>query len=270
MTDLILYEHPLSPYAQKVKIALAEKGVAFETRLPTGIGSGSVPDPDFTSGNPRLEVPLLLATQEPGAEPLRIFDSTVMLEYIEDRYPEPALLPPDPGARARTRMLEDVMDTHYEAINWGLAEIRYFGRAKGEQAEAIEARATSQLGALHAWLEDELGTASWFGGETFGWGDLAVVPFVNGASGFGLGPEPQSRLGAWQARANARPSVTWATEAAAAAASGMEGVAELVETGAFKRQYRDHRLEWMIRSGGFDVVARGLERGNIRFTERWG
>ena len=47
----------------------------------------------------------------------------------------------------------------------------------------------------------------------------------------------------------------------------MAGVADVVEQGLFKRHYRDHRLEWMIRSGGIEVVRQGLEKGNIRFTE---
>ena len=34
----------------------------------------------------------------------------------------------------------------------------------------------------------------------------------------------------------------------------------------FKREYRDHRLEWMIKSGGLDVVLKGIEKDNIRFT----
>ena len=41
MHTMLLYEHPLSAYAQKVKIALLEKGVPFETRLSTGIGVGN-------------------------------------------------------------------------------------------------------------------------------------------------------------------------------------------------------------------------------------
>jgi glutathione S-transferase/RNA polymerase-associated protein len=48
--------------------------------------------------------------------------------------------------------------------------------------------------------------------------------------------------------------------------AGMPDVASLVEQGLFKREYRDHRLEWMIKSGGVEVVLKGLERGNIRFT----
>ena len=85
-------------------------------------------------------------------------------------------------------------------------------------------------------------------------------------------PEPESRLGRWLARANERPAVAQTAGEAAAflagAAGGMGQVADLVAKGLFKREYRDHRLEWMIRSGGMPVVLEGLERRNIRFTRR--
>ena len=74
------------------------------------------------------------------------------------------------------------------------------------------------------------------------------------------------------ARANARASVaqTSAEAAASASASTMPNVAELVRQGLFKREYRDHRLEWMIKSGGAQVVMDGLERDNIRFSPDFG
>ena len=50
----------------------------------------------------------------------------------------------------------------------------------------------------------------------------------------------------------------------------MPDVADLVAKGLFKREYRDHRLEWMIKSGGVDVVLKGLERDNIRFAPPFG
>jgi hypothetical protein len=95
-----------------------------------------------------------------------------------------------------------------------------------------------------------------------------VVPFLNGSVGQGHPPPAGSKLAAWHARANARPSVseTTAEIAAMARTTGMANVAELVEKGLFKREYRDHRLEWMIKSGGLDVVLKGLERNNIRFS----
>jgi glutathione S-transferase/RNA polymerase-associated protein len=46
----------------------------------------------------------------------------------------------------------------------------------------------------------------------------------------------------------------------------MAQVDQAVKSGLFKREYRDHRLEWMIRSGGLDVVIDGIEKNNIRFS----
>jgi glutathione S-transferase/RNA polymerase-associated protein len=264
---LLLFDHPLSPYAQKCKIALREKGVPFEARLPMGIGAGAGVDPAFAAASPRAEVPALVDGDA------RIFDSTIILAYVEERWPDPPLLPPSPTERARARMIEEVMDTHYEPINWGLGEVHFFRRATGELAKALSGRAAAQAAAWRRWLERELGDCPWFGGDAFGLGDLSVVPYLNGSRGFGIEPEPGSLLAAWLARANARPSVAaTAAEAAAflaGAGGGMTGVAELVEKGLFKREYRDHRLEWMIRTGGLQVVLGGLERGNIRFTSEF-
>ena len=259
--SVTLYDHPLSPYAQKVKIALREKGVEFGAPLPGGLGAGGAAG-EFVEANPRAEVPALVH------DGVGVFDSTIILEYIEDAWPTPALLPATPAERARVRMLEEVMDTHYEAINWGLSELRWFGRAKGDQATTLEDAAKRQTAGFFAWLERQLETREWFNGAAFGWGDLAVVPYINGSVGHGLPPAEGSKLSAWLTRANARPSVA-ATNAEAAASvrgSAMPNVAELVEKGLFKREYRDHRLEWMIKSGGVDVVLKGLERDNIRFT----
>lgn len=254
-----LLEHPLSPYAQKVKIALAEKSVPFTVRTPEAIGSGNTPEA-FQRANPRGEVPVLFVDGE------AIFDSTIILEFIEDRFPEPALLPADPMARAKARTIEEVMDTHYEAINWGLSEITWFRRAEGELAEQLRARAGEQTGRLNVWLERHLGDAEWFGGDRFGWTDLSVAPFLQGSVGHGVGPAPDSALGRWLDRARARPSVAAAFEAAAQSIQAMSQVAGIVQAGLFKRQYRDHRLEWMIRSGGVEVVLKGLEKDNIRFN----
>ena len=256
---LIVYEHPLSPYAQKVKISLREKGIAFEARLPSGIGSGSTPD-DFMTGNPRGEVPLLRDGEA------AIFDSTVILEYIEDKWPTPPMLPEGPAERARVRMIEDVMDCHYEPINWGLGELTNFKRATGALKDQIMARAGEQIAGLHAWLERELGDRDWFNGERFGWGDLSVAPYINGSAGMGFSPPGGSRLEAWHKRAMGRKSVSQCAQEAIDSVKGMQDVSGAVDAGLFKREYRDHRLEWMIKSGGLDVVIKGLEKDNIRFT----
>src|SRR5919198_813508 len=203
---VLLYEHPLSPYAQKVKIALAEKGIAFECRLPDFM-SGR--DDAFAAANPRLEVPALVDGDT------RVFDSTIILEYIEDRWPTPPLLPAAPA----------------------------------EQAAGV-----------HRYLERQLGDRPWFNGAAFGWGDLAVVPYVQGLAATGHPPAGGMRLAAWLARGGARPSVAAAFAAAAESMEGFEMLPQLVESGFFKREYRDHRLEWMIRSGGIDIVLDGMRQ----------
>lgn len=57
--SVTVYDHPLSPYGQKVKIALLEKGVDFVAPLPAELGSGAV-DGEFAAASPRGEVPALI------------------------------------------------------------------------------------------------------------------------------------------------------------------------------------------------------------------
>ena len=121
---MLLYDHPLSSYCQKVKIAMREKGVPFEAVLPDAFGTGQR-DVRFAAANPRGEVPALLVDGN------TIFDSTIIMEFLEDSWPQPALLPSDPLARAFARETEEVCDTHYEAVNWGFGEILWFQRATG-------------------------------------------------------------------------------------------------------------------------------------------
>ena len=256
---MLLYEHPLSPYAQKVKIALREKGVPFEVSLPDNIGSGNAGGA-FVAASPRMEVPALIDGDT------RIFDSTIILEYIEEKWPSPALLPSTPAERARVRMIEDVCDTHLEAINWGLGEIRFFGRAPGALGETLRAAAGDQLADIYRWLEGQLGGRDWFNGAAFGWGDLSVAPFVNMSAFFGFPPDAASMLGRWLERVRQRPSAAQTMDEAIASTAGMGDYSALLDSGVFKREFRDHRLEWIIKSGGIQVVLDGLAKDNIRFT----
>ncbi|HEY1752133.1 MAG TPA: glutathione S-transferase family protein [Caulobacteraceae bacterium] len=256
---ITLYDHPLSPYAQKVRIALREKGVPFQLALPGGLGAGGAAG-EFAAANPRAEVPTLIDGEA------RIFDSTIILEYLEDAYPTPAMLPAGAAERARVRMIEEVMDTHYEAINWAMGEIDWFRRAEGELAQQLKATAARQTAGFLAWLERQLGEREWFNGASFGWGDLSVVPYVAASAGMGNRAPAGSAVARWLGRCLARPSVAETVGESRNFSTAGSGVAEAVAAGLFKREYRDHRLEWMMKSGGVDIVLKGLEAGNIRFT----
>src|SRR5271156_5280651 len=242
MAMITLYDHPLSPYAQKVRIALREKGVEFQLALPGGLGAGGAAG-EFAEANPRAEVPVMIDGEA------RIFDSTIILEYLEDRFPSPAMLPNGAAERARVRMIEEVMDTHYEAINWAMGEINWFRRAEGEAAQALIATAGRQTAGFLSWLERQLGGRTWFNGESFGWGDLAVVPYVAASAGMGFRAAEGSAVAAWLDRALARASVAETVGESRSFNTQGSGVAEAVAAGLFKRGDRDHRLGWRREEG---------------------
>ena len=257
---MILYEHPFSPFAQKVKIALREKAIPFEAVTPPDLGSGN--DSDLISSfGPRREVPTLV--DDDGA---CIFDSTIILEYLEEKYPAPPLLPANPADRAKARTIEDICDTHFEAITWGLNEVRFFGRGAGGLNDHLYQQAVIQVGHAYAWLTAALGDRDWLVGNSFGRADLSAIPIVSAFTVHGIPPAADSALARWMARAQQRPSVAKTTEEALAVVAVLETLHEAVGDGSFKRHYRDHRLEWMVRSGGLQVLLDGLGKGDIRFT----
>ena len=260
MSKLFLWHTPLSPFVEKVKIALREKGLAFDVAVPDGIGSDvSAP---LLQANPRSEAPVLVDGD------VTIFDSTVICEYIEDKWPEPPLRAATPAGRARARMIEDVCDTHYEAITWGLFELNFFNRGKTQGLDrTLLDRARADTAIMHDWLEVQLGSDDWFGGKAFGMADIAVVPFVGGSELHGITPDASRPLGAWFARMKQRPTVGDTLVESHADLSLITSVAGELDAGRLKRHYRDHRLEWMIRAGGLEVFLAGYKANNVRFTD---
>src|SRR6266567_6270520 len=89
-----LYDAPRCPYCARARIVLAEKGVDYETVV---IDLADRPAWIYEK-NPLGKVPVL----EEGAWVLP--ESAVIMEYLEERYPEPALLPADPAERAQARL----------------------------------------------------------------------------------------------------------------------------------------------------------------------
>ena len=210
---LMLYDHPLSPYGQKVKIALLEKNVSFDAPLPQNIGSGERSG-EFAKASPRGEVPALIDGE------LAVFDSTVILEYLEDAYPEPPLYPRSPKERAACRLLDLFAD---EVM---LVPIRAFMHRTGprpddpqkwEAAEAKAQEAGTVIESHFAQLETTLGD------KPFLCGDLSaadIAAFMSVLFTQRLGGPPLSRhrtLSAWFDRLSARPAFAraWAGIAAA-------------------------------------------------------
>lgn len=251
---LVLIDVALSPFAQKVKIALREKNIPFEIR-----GTDLTTADPVRAANPRGEIPLLLDGDA------AVWDSSIILEYIEDKWPEPALLPKDPLGRARARQIEELCDGPFEAVIFCTSEVTVFRRAQGELQAAILAEAKNSLQQLFAYLEQQLGDKPYFGGEAWGRADCAVFPHVMNARGQRTPPPEGSKLAAWLTRALERPSVQQTMAEAKAGIAEFKAMAEAYAGSQAKRQYRDYRLDWMLRAGGVSIVQEGLAKGNIRF-----
>jgi glutathione S-transferase len=103
---MTLYSGPLSLFSRKVEITLVEKALACERVLvPFSQTEGYAPKhPAVLAANPKAQVPVLVD----GA--LTLFDSTVILEYLEDAYPAPPLYPRGAADRARCRLVELAAD----------------------------------------------------------------------------------------------------------------------------------------------------------------
>jgi glutathione S-transferase len=101
-----LYAGPLSLFSRKISIALREKELAFTEELVAFTQErGYAPKhPAVLAANPKAQVPVLVD------DDVVLFDSTVILEYLEEAYPEPPLYPRDAKAKARCRLLEVAAD----------------------------------------------------------------------------------------------------------------------------------------------------------------
>ena len=193
-------------------------------------------------------------------------NASVILEYLEDRFPEKPLRPSTPIERARMRMLEELCDTAYDAVNWGVSELTTFARANSPLKETMLARARSQVERLNARIERALGSGTFLNGEQLGYGDIAVYPYVNAAAVQGNKPAPDSPLAAWLKRMRERPSTQRIKQDVVESLAQFADTPRRVRAGEAQRQYRDHRLDWMMRSGGIEIVLEGIRANNLHFS----
>ncbi|HEU4401921.1 MAG TPA: glutathione S-transferase family protein [Candidatus Polarisedimenticolia bacterium] len=203
---LTLHSFDRSPFGWKVRIVLAEKKVAHKTVVPENKNE----DPAFARLNPFRLTPVL----ELG-NGRTLYESTVIAEYLEEAYPDPAMLPRDPYERARIRLLEDTTDQYvYPTIRaFVSAQFEYqpplLIRRKVDQVDhkGLEA-ARIKIHEHLARLEKELHGRTWFGGEIFSLADAALTaPLAGSLTILGLLPDPKyPDIAGWIRRSTARPT----------------------------------------------------------------
>jgi glutathione S-transferase/RNA polymerase-associated protein len=234
---LTLFDDVFSPYARKVRLALYEKGVPFERIRAL---HGDCNRTDFLHVNPRAEVPALLDGD------FALYDSTIICEYLEGRYPTPPLYPADDRLRAKCRLVEDLADTQLDAALYAITIVE-FGRRE-THAEMHEA-AARDMDRLYGELEGLLGDSDFFCGS-YSLADIAVAPHVSAASflGFDLDPDRHPRLLAWLGRVQERPAMVRDN------ADLLETLTRLQQESTpgfdpYRVQWRSDRLEWVIKNG---------------------
>jgi glutathione S-transferase len=158
-----------SNYYNKVKLALLEKGIAFDEEL---VWVGQT-DP---AASPLGKVPYLKT--DAGA----LSESTVILEYLEAAYPQQPLLPTDPFAAAKVRELVRYIELHLELVARNLYPEAFFG---GKISDAAKEKTGQQLEKNAAAFAKLVRFSPFIGGDTFSLADVAAavhLPLVSGAS----------------------------------------------------------------------------------------
>ncbi len=167
--SLTLYYGSGSPYAWKVWLALEHKQLPYELKL-LSFDRAEHRTPEFLALNPRGKVPALIDGD------LALWESTVILEYLEERYPERPLLPRDPQARARVRRIAAEADTYLSPlVRPVLAAILYKPPAERDPTAIAAAHDAllAEIGRFAGYLRGD-----WFGDDHLSLADLTLYPHL--------------------------------------------------------------------------------------------
>jgi glutathione S-transferase len=179
-----LYDAARCPYCARVRIVLVEKAIAYE---PVEIDLDDRPAWIYEL-NPKGRVPVL---DEDG---FVLPESLVIMAYLDERYPEPALLPADPADRAAVRLLcerfDDLGDPYYDLMY--------------ERSPDARPRLERELARLDAVLAGR----PYLSGADYGFADIAFVPWILRAEArLGVDVRANAALAAWLDRLAERPAI---------------------------------------------------------------
>ncbi|HEV7988904.1 MAG TPA: glutathione S-transferase family protein [Candidatus Binataceae bacterium] len=195
-----LYDFLPCPFGQKVRIVLAEKSLTYEL-IQIDLAQGDQRRPEFQRLNPFARVPVLVD------EDTTVYDSTIIIEYLEDEYPEPPVLPTigSSALRARARLFEDFADASFTPqVGQLMAEM---ARAEGERDQARLQRLHRLIERALDYLNHELTGQQFLAGD-FSVADISFVPRVLVLGDLGIEASTnRPNVDAWIKRMLERPSI---------------------------------------------------------------
>ena len=191
-----------SPFAWRVQLGLEEKGLRYEPRL-LSFQAGDLKKPEYLAINPHGKVPALVDGD------LTLYESQAILEYLDERYPAPSLLPAEAAARALLRVEELECILYFSEAFQKVARQVFFTPADQRDEKAL-AEARAQVRMLLAGLEARAAKrkGDFLMGAAFTRADVSWIPFVEIAARAGVDLDAATTpwLVAWRARMRARPS----------------------------------------------------------------
>ena len=193
-----LYYNPLSTYSQKVMIAFNEKGIAYEPQLVDMMSAES--RAAFEKVYPLGKVPFLKPSED-----WQVPESTSIIEYLEDKFPNtPRLIPPSGGDAARQVRFMDRMADLY--LNDPVGELLFQKLGFRTQDNDKAARARKHITFSFEHYDKRLAKQPWLCGEAFTMADCAAIPALYYAQTVMPFDAYPNIVAYWQ-RALKRPSV---------------------------------------------------------------
>jgi len=204
---LIIYGSTVSPFVRKVRVVMAEKGEEYTLDPVNPFGA----PPEFAEISPLKRIPAFRDTDVP--EPNTLCDSSVICDYLEHKFPSPALYPSDPFQRARALWYEEYADSVLaQTIGRGFffeRVVKKIMRAPVDE-ELCQKTLTETLPPLFDYLEKEIGSKDYLAGDMFSIADITVCTMlVNFEHAGGAVDDARwPKLAAYVKRIHARPSFT--------------------------------------------------------------
>ncbi len=164
-----LYQTYASPFPTRVRLALLAKGLEAEIIEPPGFHSSAESKGDYLRVNPLGRVPTLVLDDGRA-----IPESEVICEYLEDAFPEPALLPADPWARSRVRLISRLCD--FYLVQAMVPLFAAAGRSRRRWDDAVIAGALAGVETALGYIEAFIGSEGYAVGDKLTWADGALIP----------------------------------------------------------------------------------------------
>ena len=197
-----LWSYWRSSCAYRVRIALHLKGLQFEY-VPVHLvrGGGEQHLPEFAALNPQRQVPVLEVAE--GAHPVRLVQSMAIIDYLNERFPDPPLLPSAPADRAHVRSLAELVNSGIQPLQNAstFAELKKHGVETEPWARSFIARGLASLEQLAAPR-----AGAFLFGDAPSLADIYLVPQLYNARRFGVPLDAFPTLTRADAHAQALPA----------------------------------------------------------------